>query len=115
MLPVKHRFKKKKDFERVLKEGRNVKWNGLALKYCPNSFGESRFGIIVSKKVSKKAVLRNRTKRRIREVLRRELEKIKEGQDIVFFPSPEFKNKDFSEIQEIVIKLLKKGGLLKNG
>ncbi len=114
MLPIKNRLKKKKDFEKVLKEGKSVKWDGLALKYCSNSFKESRFGIIVSKKVSKKAVVRNKIKRRIREILRRELEKIKKSQDIVFFVFPEFKNKEFPEVQKIVIKLLKKGKLLKN-
>jgi len=115
MLPTKNRLKKKKDFEKILKEGRSVKWDGLALKYYSNSFKESRFGIIVSKRVSKRAVVRNKIKRRIREILRRELKKIKKGQDIILFVFPELKNKEFLEIQEMVIKLLKKGKLLKNG
>jgi len=113
MLPTKNRLKKKKDFEKVLKEGKKVKWDGLVLKYYSNLLKESRFGIIVSKKVSKKAVVRNKIKRRIREILKKELKKIKKGQDIVFFVYPELKDKEFFEIQKTVIKVLKKGKLLK--
>lgn len=72
MLPKKHRLTKVEDFQKVLKTGRRV-WNKyFVLKYLwSDSRQESKFGIIVSKKVSKKSTDRNKIKRVLRENVRR--------------------------------------------
>ncbi len=54
----------------------------FSLFYQPNEMNLSRFGLTVSGKLGK-AVVRNRLKRRLREVLRLHQEKVPPGWDIV--------------------------------
>lgn len=52
--------------------------------YIPNNLNLSRFGFIISKKVARRAVLRNRTKRLYRSVIEELLQKIVAGYDMLF-------------------------------
>ena len=69
-LPKDKRLKRKKDFERVFKKGRAVKGNFLFAKYMENGLGFPRFAFIVSSKVAKSAVARNRVRRVLSEISR---------------------------------------------
>jgi len=113
----KQKLTKDKDFERVFKSGRSAYAPFLLLKYLKNKIGITRFGIIVSAKVSKKAVLRNLAKRRIREILRLNKEKIKKGFDIIIVVSPKIVSQSgkilkYQEIEKTLLNLLKKADLL---
>ncbi len=112
MLPKLNRLKKKKDFEKVFKLGKGAKLSFIALKFNKNGLKNSRFGFIVSLKVSKKAVVRNRIKRRLRESVKKKINNVKKGLDIVLISFPSLKNKDFQETDKIVEKLFKKSGIL---
>lgn len=111
MLPQQYRLKKKKDFERVFKKGKGLKETFLFLKFKKNKLQESRFGFLVSQKVSKKAVERNKVKRRLRELIRLKLPEIKKGIDIVLITKPGLEKKNFQEMEEMVNKLFKKAKL----
>ena len=93
---------KKKDFELVFKQGRGYRKDFLYLKIRNNDLGFSRFGIIVSKKISNKAVERNQIKRRLREAINNREQKIKKGMDIVVVALSDIKNKKFNEIDKCV-------------
>ncbi|MEX2090959.1 MAG: ribonuclease P protein component [Candidatus Paceibacterota bacterium] len=69
-LNKKNRLKKKKDFEKVFSRGKSVKGNFLFVKYLENDFGYPRIAFVVSSKVSKKAVIRNRVRRLLSETSR---------------------------------------------
>lgn len=112
MLPKKYRLKQKKDFNLVHKKGRFYSDKFLAIKLIKNNLEYSRFGFLVSLKISKKATKRNKVKRRLREVVRLKLKEIKPGFDIIFLTRPEIVEKNFSEINEGVTKVLKKARLL---
>lgn len=112
MLPKLNRLKKKKDFKKVFKSGKGVNLNFIVLKFNKNGLKNSRFGFIVSSKVSKKAVVRNKIKRRLRESVKRKIDDVKGGLDIVLITFPALKNKDFQEIDKIVEKLFKRAGIL---
>lgn len=114
MLPKLNRLKKKKDFDKVFKKGGGWKEDFLYLKSVANNLKTSRFGFVVSKKFSKKNTLRNKIKRRLRELVRIKLSQIKKGQDVVIVVIPGFGMKDFWELEEIIIKLFKKAGILKS-
>lgn len=114
MLPKINRLRRKKDFEIVFKKGKTFKEDFLILKFFPNQKKNSRFGVIVSQKVSKKATIRNKIKRRIKASIRQKISKIKDGLDIVFLVLPGLETKDFWEIEEIINKLLKKAKLIKS-
>ena len=112
MLPKANRLRKKKDFEELFKKGKSFKNNFLTLKIAQNNLKESRFGFIVSQKVSKKAVLRNKIKRRLRDIIKRNIKDIKNGMDVVIIVLTGLEKKSFLEIKEILNILLKKAGLI---
>ncbi|MCI5060368.1 MAG: ribonuclease P protein component [Alphaproteobacteria bacterium] len=68
------RLKKRSDFLRVqkLSKENQTKWvsKGMVIELAPNEDGKLRYGLTVSKRVSKLAVERNRVKRRLRAVVR---------------------------------------------
>ena len=67
---------------------------------------------MVSSKVSKKSVLRNRIRRQLRELMRPLTGKIKKEVDGVFVVLPGFEDKDFQEVKKILYNLLKKAKLI---
>lgn len=108
MLPKVNRLTKKKDFDVVFKKGKSIKNDFLIFKILKNHLKESRFGFIVSKKISNKASLRNRIKRRLRAAVLNKLKNIKTPTDVVIIALPGIIKKEFSHIEEIIFKFLKK-------
>ncbi len=112
MLPKQNRLKKKTDFEMIFKDGKGYKEAFLFLKTKSNDLELSRFGFAVGIKISKKAVVRNKIKRWLREAIRKNLSEVKKGFDIVVGASPGIEDKDFHDIKRAVDKLLKRAKLL---
>lgn len=113
MLPVKNRLKKKKDFQEVLKSGLTVRNKYFFLKVIErkeNPF--TRIGFVVSKKVSKKAVRRNRIKRLFRESLRLRMNKIRPGYDLVFIVLNSADGGTFLEIRKEIDMVLERNRLI---
>lgn len=113
MLPKRNRLKNKKEIERVLRRGRRFKGDLLVLKILPNSQNKLRFAFLVPRRLSKKAVLRNRIKRVLREIVRMRKEKLRKGFDGVFLALPGLETKGFAEIVKEVERIFKKSKLLK--
>lgn len=112
MLPKLNRLKKRKDFEGVFKQKKGYKENFLYLKAVKNNLKSSRFGFIVGKNFSNKAVIRNKTKRQLREAIRTNLPNIKSGFDIIIIVLPGFSENNFQEIEKIVKNLLHKAQIV---
>lgn len=112
MLPKSNRLVRKKDFEKVFQKGRSFKENGLFLKKNQNNLDVSRFGFIISTKVSKKAVIRNKLKRRLREIVQRQLPDISPGFDVILVVNRELLRQDFKELENLVVKLFRASHLL---
>jgi len=108
MLSKINRLRKKKDIERVFGKGKRFKEDFLILKITRNALSQTRFGFIVSQKVSKKATLRNKIKRRLREIVSKKMGKFKKGLDVLLIAHPGLETKDFWEIDETLNKLFKK-------
>jgi len=108
LLPKINRLTKKKDFEAVFKKGKSVKNGFLVFKILNNSLLKNRFGFIVSKKVSNKATIRNKVKRRLRAIISKELDDIKGYRDMVIITLPGIEKKEFSELQENIHTIFKK-------
>ncbi len=73
----------------------------------------SRFAFIVSTKISKKAVERNRVKRKLRETVRQLLDRIDSGFDVLFLAKKNLLEKTDKEIKEETEKLFKEAGIIK--
>ena len=82
------RLSRKRDFERVFRKGKRMDLPYLRVVYAPNELPFRRIGFAVSKKVGK-AVVRNRIKRLLREVFRRNKDLFPPGCDLVFIPRRE--------------------------
>lgn len=101
-LSKKERLKKKKEFEFVFKEGKKL-WidSVLLIIYRPNNLNYQRLGIVVSKKL-KKATQRNKVKRWIRELFRRNKDLFPENCDIIIIPHPNVLNFDYNSFVKMV-------------
>ena len=75
-LNKKNRLKKKKDFEEVFKQGKAAKGNFLFAKYRKNDLDYPRIAFIVSAKVSRKAVVRNRIRRVLSDISKTRLKEL---------------------------------------
>ncbi len=97
------RLKKPREFSYVYENGE--KWVGdyLVLLYTENDLPYSRIGIVVSKKVGR-AVVRNKVKRRLREIVRLNREKIPQGLDIVIIAKTKAKMVTFWDLREDLLK-----------
>jgi len=84
----------------------------LVLYARKNRLGENRVGITVSKKLGK-AHVRNRTRRRIREVYRLNEDKFFPGWDIVVVARTKSVEAPFDKLTKSYLSLAKKAKLLK--
>lgn len=118
MLAKINRIKKKKDFEIIFKKGKILKSSLFILRFLKNDLEQSRFGFIVSQKVSKNATERNKIRRRLSEVIKENLKsanlpKAKNNNfDLVFISLPSTVKKDFLEIKNSVNDLLLKAKII---
>jgi len=113
MLDKKNCLKKKKDFKKIIEDGKKIEKEFLVLKFSKNSLGDvTRIGFVVSQKVAKKAFLRNKIKRRLREIVKNNLDNLKSGYDLIFFTKKAIKEKDFLEMKKTVEQILKQAKLL---
>ncbi|MBU4331908.1 ribonuclease P protein component [Patescibacteria group bacterium] len=112
MLAKKYRLTRQNDFDKVFKNGRSFFNKEVGVKYANNDLDYSRFGFVVSNKISKKATERNKIKRRLREVIRLDFPKIKKGVDTVVVARTGIGELGYKEIEERVITCLKRLRLL---
>jgi len=108
MFSQSHRLTKTKDIERVFKQGRAYYHELLGIKALKNGLDKSRFTVIISLKVSKKAIQRNLLKRQIRSILKTEAFKLQPGFDVAVVCLPTSAGQDFTAINQAVITCLTK-------
>lgn len=105
----KNSLRRKKDFDQVFNFGQSFYCSLFIIKLLKNNLDTNRLGIIIGLKVSKKAVIRNKIKRQIREIFKSEFKKnIENNYDIVIIISKNIVDKDFNLIKENFIKLIDK-------
>lgn len=85
VLPRKYRLTSDYDFRRVRRLGRvyHTPYFSINIAKAKNP-GDLRFGFIVSKKIDKRAVVRNRIARLLREMVANKLSGFPIGFDVVF-------------------------------
>ena len=86
--------------------------NGILVLYArPNRLGVNRVGITTGKKLGH-AVVRNRARRRLREVYRLNEAKFKPGYDIVVVARYKCVTADFQKLTNAYLSLAAKAGIL---
>jgi len=115
MLPFKNRLTRRKDHERVQKLGNFISLDNIAIKTLENGLEETRVGIVVGLKYSKKSVERNQTKRVVSEIMRSEIKNLKKGLDIVIMARKREEEKTRNiNFKKNIAEALQKGNLIKN-
>ena len=108
MLKKENRIRLDKEFDRVFKAGQSFYVKEIGFKIAKNDLKISRFGILINTKVSKKAVVRNKVKRQLRAIIEAKLGSIAKGYDLVIIVFPQILEKDFKEIERLVLTGFKK-------
>jgi ribonuclease P protein component len=98
-LPRAHRLARASDIRRCLTKGRRRRFGHLEMIWTDNLTGHPRMGLIVPRFHSS-AVARNRLRRRIREIWRRELQQHQPAWDLVIRTRREAYAAEFTALRE---------------
>ncbi|MDO8473761.1 MAG: ribonuclease P protein component [Dehalococcoidia bacterium] len=111
MLSKEHRLTRRSDFQLLSRKGRSWANRLLILKAKPNSLLVSRYGFSVSKAIGN-AVARNRTKRQLREIVRKR--NLKPGWDVLIIARAAIVGSRFNDIERAVEQLMVQACLLES-
>lgn len=107
MLNKKYRFHSRGGVRYVYQNGKTVRNPKMSLVFVANSRGYTRISVVVSKKVEKSAVGRNRIRRRVYEALRKNFELIPKKMDYIFVVySKDVMRMGFVELEKILGELV---------
>ena len=102
-------LKKPEQFTRVYKRGSTAADRLAVLKAMPNNLEITRYGISVSKRVGK-AVIRNRIKRLVREIIRNA--PLKTGWDLVIIARNPAAGSDYHQMKRSLYGLLSRARII---
>lgn len=116
MISSLYRFHGHNSLRYVYTNGKAVRSQLMTVKTTTNNRRKnSRFSVVVSKKVIKGAVGRNRIRRRLYEYVRTHLDKIEGIHDVVIIcTSPELRTLPYADIESQLTQLFVKAGLYKD-
>ncbi len=106
MLNKKFRFHSRGGVRYVYQHGNTVRTPLMSLVFAPNSKGFTRVAVVVSKKVAKSAVDRNRIRRRVFEAVRINFDALPKKTDYIFVVfSKKTMDMPFGELEKILGEL----------
>ncbi len=113
MIHQTHRFHGHNSLRFVYTHGQTVRSQHLVLKYVRNPRRKTyRVAVVVSRKVSKSAVVRNRIRRRIYEIIRIQSPHITQAYDLVFTVfSDQLATTPYPDVAASVTMQLQKGAI----
>ncbi|HSX36482.1 MAG TPA: ribonuclease P protein component [Patescibacteria group bacterium] len=115
MIHSTHRFHGRSSLRFVYQKGSTARGElPLAMRYAVNPRSQTwRVAVVVSRKVSKAAVVRNRIRRRIFEIVRKDASRLKPPIDIVFTAyDPAIAEMDHATLERAVLQQLERAGVL---
>ena len=98
------------EFDSVYSKGTVISGPLLLVRVKRNEVGTTRWGFAVGKRLSKKAVVRNRLRRQLREAIRQL--PVDEGWDIVVQARPKAMAATFAALREDLAQRLRRAGAL---
>lgn len=101
-------------FQKLYKKGKNFVTPSLIIYAKRNGLSVTRLGITASRKIGK-AVIRNRAKRRIRELFRTNLDNLKTGYDIVIVARGKTSRVPYPVLCSAFFRAAAEVGILKDG
>ncbi len=105
-------IKKNLEYKSIYNCKNSVSDYNLVIFIKKNNFGYNRYGFTSAKKI-KKAVTRNIIRRRLKEIVRLNECKLKEGYDIIFMARVNASEADYKNLLKSFNKLIKRNNLFK--
>ena len=103
------RLRGSRRFSQIYQEGSGWANSLLVLKALPNDLDVTRFGLVTARRIGN-AVVRNKIRRRLREILRNT--PIKTGWDLVFIARKRDVVSDYRQLENAAHRLLRRADLL---
>ena len=107
------RLRRQSDFQALRERGISRAHPLLVLRAAPNGLPYARFGFIVSRRVALRAVVRNRTRRRMREIARRT--PVHTGWDLLFIARRAVVQARFADLRDAMRDVEQRAGVLDQG
>ena len=111
MLPLEYRLKNRTDFAKAFTEGKYASFGEISIKYAKNSLANSRIGFPVGKNYSKKAVVRNRTRRILQTACGEQISKLKPSFDIIVLIRPTYQDIELKKAANELDRVFAKANL----
>ncbi len=103
--PREARLLRRSEFDAVYRDARRCSGRHFTVFFCPNGLGRTRFGISVKRALGG-SVVRNRIRRRVREIFRLHRREIAAGWDIVIHPRSSVATAEFGKLEAELLSLL---------
>lgn len=108
MLPKGNRLRHERDFAKLSIKGRPIYSEFCILRVWKSGSVPSKLGFVASGKIFKTAVARNRIRRRMSEIVRKEISSVPVGYDMIFVARPEVQKAKHAELKANILHLLEK-------
>lgn len=115
MLARAYRLRSNADFDRTYKYGRSANAQNFYIKFYQSHYITTRIAVVVSKKISKRAVVRNRCKRRLVELARNHFDELLPGYNVIVMAKTDVSNLLSKDLEREFMTCLSKAGLLVEG
>lgn len=105
-----YRLRDSRDFARLKQAGQSYSVRGLLISVGPNGLLYNRYGFVTSKALGG-AVVRNRVRRVLREVIRAFHPSLQPGYDVALVARSALVQQSFTEVQHSVRMCLERAGI----
>lgn len=112
MLARPFRLRLRRDIGRVYRHSRRFNSQHLEIRVVANQLSRSRVTIVISTKVAKRAIARNRARRRLRALLREAWPRVKPGNDLLITSRSDLSQLQAEQLRQEILGLLEKAQLL---
>lgn len=107
-----YRLRSNMEFKKVYSGGKTY-WNrNLVLYLRKNNFNHNRVGYSITKKVGN-SVVRNKIRRRMKEIYRLSFSELKGNYDLIFIPKKNVVDISYKELESAMFHIMKLAGILR--
>ena len=110
--PASRRLRKSREFKQVQEGGRKHFSKHFLLLVSAANGAKSRVGITITTKIDKRAVVRNKLKRRIRYIFRVHQERLKSPVDMVVIARRDAVLRTYEEVERELLGLMRRAGVI---
>lgn len=107
-----YRLRNNMEFKKVYNGGKNY-WNRNLILYAKkNNMEYTRVGYSITKKIGN-SVVRNKVRRRMKEIYRLNFDNLKDGYDLIFIPKRNVVDISYKEMESAMLHILRLSKVLK--